>query len=314
MAFGLSIISFCAWIVFVGSRKPQIERRISNIALSRKARWLAEGTSHGNITVWDRSKGNASRQINFHHGSLNDLQFSPDETLLAIAGTDLGLYNLDKSAAIRLLRSDERNYGTVRFGGDGETLLVVTGRAVIESIDVQSGTTRLKLCCSSIYGEATYTPDGYAIASAGHWPSIWDVRSGQLVGHLTTNRQFYTFRPIAFDDAHGTILMGSQDGRVYIWGLTTKRLVAVSPAQSDYVDALAVSADGLVVYASFGKALRLWNPQTGQQRSLPSALPTSNLILGPDGTSIIFGTAEGRIEHWDTRTGQRLSEIPIPRP
>ena len=105
-------------------------------------------------------------------------------------------------------------------------------------------------------------------------------------------------------DAHGTILMGSQDGRVYIWDLTTKQLVAISPAQSDYVDTLAVSAAGWVVYASFGKALRLWNPQTGQQRSLPTALPTSNLILGPDGTSVIFGTAEGGIEYWDTRPGE----------
>ena len=96
--------------------------------------------------------------------------------------------------------------------------------------------------------------------------------------------------------------------------LTTKQLVAISAPQSEYVETLAVSATGWVVYAGFGKMLRLWNPQTGQQRSLPAALPTSNLILGPDGTSIIFGTADGGIEHWDTQTGQRLSVMTIPGP
>jgi WD40 repeat protein len=151
-----------------------------------------------------------------------------------------------------------------------------------------------------------------AIANAGHWPGVWDARSGQLLGRLSTSRQFYTFRPIAFDGARRTILMGSQDGRVYVWDLTTRQLLAVSEPQSEYVDSLAVSSAGWVGYAGFGKTLRLWNPQTGLQRSLPAARPTSNLILDPGGTSIIFGTADGGIESWDVKTGQRLSAIRIP--
>jgi WD40 repeat protein len=314
IALALSVMSLCAWLVFIGFRDRPIERRVSNVALSSTGRWLAGGTPQGKVTIWDRASGTAPRQIDLRHGPLNDLQFSPDETLLAIASRDLGIYDLGQSAALRTLRSDERNYGTVRFSRDGETALVITGKAVIEALDTHSGATRLKVCCSSIYGEVAFIPDGRAIVNAGHWPSVWDARSGQLVGRLTTNRQNYTFRPIGFDGARGTILMGSQDGRVYVWDLTTRQLVAISAAQSDYVDTLAVSAAGWVVYAGFGKMLRLWNPQTGQQRSLPAALPTSNLIVGPDGTSIIFGTADGRIEYWDARTAQRLSGMTIPRP
>jgi WD40 repeat protein len=252
------------------------------------------------------------RQIEFRRGPLNDLQFSPDEALLAIAGKGLGTYDLEQLAPLGLLRSDEQNYGTVRFSRDGQTVPVITGTAVIETLDAHSRATRLKICCSSIYGEVTFTPDGQAIANAGHWPSVWDARSGQLLERLTTNRQFYTFRPIAFDGARGTILMGSQDGRVYVWDLTTKQLVAISAPQSEYVDTLAVSSTGWVGYAGFGKMLRLWNPQTGQQRSLPAARPTSNLIIGPDGTSIIFGTADGGIEFWDAGTGQRITAMRIP--
>jgi WD40 repeat protein len=307
-------MSACAWNAFVSLHKPQIERRISNIALSRTGRWLAGGTSHGEITVWDSEGRTPSRQLDFHQGQLNDLQFSPDDALLAIANNDLGIYDLGQSAALRLLRSDGRYYGTVRFSLDGQSILVITAATLIETLDAHSGATRLKLCCSSLYGEVTFTPDGRAIANAGHWPSIWDAGTGQLVGHLATNRQFATFRPIAFDRDRGTILMGSQNGRVYIWNLTTEQLVAISPAQSDYVDLLAVSAAGWVAYASFGKVLRLWNPQTGQERSLPAALPTSNLIFVPGGTVIIFGTADGHIEYWDTRTERRLRETPVVRP
>jgi WD40 repeat protein len=312
IALSLLAISLFVWIVFVGSRSRSIERRVSNIALSRTGKWLAAGTSRGKIAVWDQRRGTAPRHVDFSRGSLNDLQFSPDERLLAIAGRDLGIYAPEQSSGPRLLRSDERNYGTVRFSHDGQTILVITGTGMIETIDTHSGATRLQVCCSTIYGEVAFSLDGQAIANAGHWPSLWDARSGQLIARLTKERQFYTFRPIAFDGSLSAILMGSQDGRVYAWDLTTTQLVAVSAAQSEYVDTLAVSATGWVVYAGFGKMLRLWNPQTAQERSFPAARPTSNLIIGQDGKSIIFGTADGGIESWDVGTGQRLSATKVP--
>jgi WD40 repeat protein len=242
---------------------------------------------------------------------LNDLQFSPDERLLAMAGKDLGLYSLEESAAPRLLRSDDRNYGTVRFSQDGQTVLVVTGKGTIEVLDTNSGATQLDICCSTVYGEAAFTPDGQSIASAGHWPGLWDARSGQLIARLTKNREFHTFRPIAFDNTHGAVLMGSQDGRVYSWDLTTRQLLAVSPPHAEYVDTIGVSSTGLVAYAGFGKIMRIWNPRTGQERPVIAARPTSNLIVGPDGASIIFGTAEGGIEFWDAQQGRRLRAMSL---
>jgi WD40 repeat protein len=305
-------IFLCIWIVFTGAKDPPIDRRVSSVALSSTTRWLAAGTSQGKIAVWDQTSGGAPRQIAFRHGSLNDLQFSPDEHVLAIASGDLGLYTPAESAVPWLLRSDQKNYGSVRFSRDGQNLLVITGAGLTETIDARSGAVRLRVCCSSIYGEVTFTPDGQAIVNAGHWPGLWDARSGQLLGRLTANREFYTFRPIAFDASRGTILMGSQDGRVYAWDLKNRQLVASSPPQPAYVDTLAVSSTGWVIFAGFGKSVELWNPDTGQRRFLPAARPTSNIVLSPDGASILFGTAGGVIEFWDIRTEQRIHQIKIP--
>jgi WD40 repeat protein len=226
---------------------------------------------------------------------LNDLQFSPDERLLAVAGKDLVLYPLEQSAAPRRLRSDGRNYGTVRFSRDGQTVLVVTGDGLIELLDASSGAKRLKICCSTVYGEVAFTPDQRGIANAGHWPALWDSHSGQLIARLTKDRQFHAFGPIAFDQPHGTVLMGSQDGRVYCWDLTARQLTAMSPAHAEYVNTIAVSSTGLVAYAGFGGTVRLWNPRTGEERSLTAAHPTSNLVLEPDGASIVFGTVDGEL-------------------
>ena len=173
--------------------------------------------------------------------------------------------------------------------------MVVTGAGTIELLDARSGATRLTICCSTVYGEVAFTPDERSIVNAGHWPGLWDSRSGQLIARLTKDRQFHAFGPIAFDLPHSAVLMGSQDGRVYCWDLTTRQLAAMSPAHPEYVNTIAVSSTGLVAYAGFGGIVRLWNPRTGEERSLTAAHPTSNLALGPNGASIMFGTAEGEL-------------------
>jgi WD40 repeat protein len=61
-ALALSAISLYVWPVFIGSRNRPIERRISNVALSRTGKWLAAGTSQGKIMVWDQASGAAARE------------------------------------------------------------------------------------------------------------------------------------------------------------------------------------------------------------------------------------------------------------
>ena len=313
LALSLAGMVFSVWMIFLASRGGAIDRRITNVASSSTGRWLAAGTAQGKITVWDRTRGDAPKQITFPHGAMNDLRFSPDESELAIASKDLGMYTPSEPAAPRLLRFDGRNYGSVRFGRGSESLQVVTGTDMIETIDVHSGAVRLKICCSSVYGEAVFTPDGQAIASAGYCPSLWDARSGQLLGRLTANREFLTFRPIGFDTGGSTILMGSQDGRVYAWDLSTKHLAVISPAQSAYVDTLAESeSTGWVIFAGLGNEVGLWNPVTGRRRIVRGARPTSNVVLSADGSTLLFGTSQGDVEFWDLRTAQRMRAIRIP--
>lgn len=274
----VSAILLGVWLNFMARRNAPMDRGISIVALSRTGRWIAAGTSQGRWTVLNGRSSTAIWQASFPDGPLNDLQFSPDERYLAVAGMDLGLYSLQHLAGPRFLRSDGRNYGTVRFSPDGTAILVITGPGTIQVLDAQSGSRRTSICCSSVYGEVAFTPDARCIVNAGHWPRRWDSRSGHLLARLTKDREFPTFGPIAFDLTNDATCMGSQDGRVYCWDLTSGRLIARSPAQPEYVNTIAVLSTGLVAYAGFGGTVHLWNPRSGQERPMPTARPSSNLI------------------------------------
>jgi WD40 repeat protein len=301
-----------AWFTYDAMQEAPVDHKVSSVALSQSGRWMAAGTSQGRVVVWDQKGKSAPRRIRFTGGPLNDLQVSPDDSQLALAGRDLATCELATSAAPRFLKQDQRNYGTVRYSQDGGSMLVITGGSAIELLDAQSGAPRFSVCCSTIAGEVAFTPDGAVVVNAGHWPRLWDAHSGQMVGQLLPARRTYTFRSIAFDRTRATVAMGSQDGRVYVWDLPGRRLAAVSEPQQEYVDALATTSTGWLAYCASGRVLRLWNPASGQYRSVAGANPTSNLILSPDGTSILFGTAAGTVESWNLTTGQRLSSRQLP--
>ncbi len=305
----IATVALASWFVW-SNRQPQSENvSIVSVAVSKTGQWLAAGTAHGRVAVWN--KADASQLLRGDHGALNDLQFSPDERWLAIADRGLKLWPLDPLEHPLTIRDDDRNYGSVRFSPIDGTILTVTGEGIIENLQPQTGKTITQICCSTIYGEVAFSPDGLLLLCAGHWPGVWEVQSGNLVARLTRAREFMTFGPIAFRG--GAVLMCSQDGGIRIWDLATKRLIGTTPRLPDWVDTIAVQENtGLVVYGCFGKSLQVWNPETNLQQLLVGAQPTSNVLFNPSDGSLIMGTRHSSVECWDIQHHQREKVLAFP--
>jgi WD40 repeat protein len=187
---------------------------------------------------------------------------------------------------------------------------------MIETVNAHSGAIELKVCCSSIMGdvgEAAFTPDGEAIANAGQWPGLWDARSGQYLGRLPTDSEPRVFRPVAFDENRGLVLMGSSTGAVWAWDWNTRRLKGGARATVPLVgnvDTLTVSPAGWVIFA--GTIVSMWSPGARGVVSWPESRPTSNLVLSPDGRSLLFGKSNGQIEFWDLAKSRPIRRIQFP--
>jgi hypothetical protein len=113
VALSLAVIAACVWMFFPAPRNRPMDRRISNVAVSPTGAWIAAGTAQGPVTISNGRPGTAGGFIPLRRGPLNDLQFSPDERLLAIAGKDLALYR--RSATYRMFHKPQRG-GTNAMG------------------------------------------------------------------------------------------------------------------------------------------------------------------------------------------------------
>jgi WD40 repeat protein len=294
------------------SRSPKPDRVITCVAISHSGRWLAAGTCCGPIMICGQTQFASCRTVTVGHRVLNDLQFSPDGRFLAIADEGIQFVAIDQSERSFALRSDGRNYGTVRFNSAGTELLTITGQSEIQVINLESRATVRTICCSSIYGEIAFGPNGALIFNAGHWPRVWE-KSGRLVASLTADRQDPTFGPIAIDEARRSVFMGSQDGRVYAWDLRHYNLSTRSNPHNEFVHTIALVARSRgheIAYAGFGTAVRLWNPENGKESELSDLKPSSNLIALTDAHSLLFGTSKGTVEIWDVRdTARRVTTV-----
>lgn len=296
LSLGLALL-VGAGVWFGVSRLPvrPESRSIAVIAISGNGKTIVSGTSPGHIVVWDAGSANVVQEMEERDGALKDLLL--DENALVVANRNLVLRGLGGGKTRRVLRGDGANYGTIRRHPTEAALLTVTGRGEIAVVNLADGRITPKACCSTIYGEVAFAPDGRTFLAAGHWPGIWEYATGRLIARFTREREFIPFGPIAVDGDR--VFMGSQDGRVLVWDLETRGFVRASAPVNGYVRTIVVlGKTGWVAYAASGGAVQLWNAGSGERREIASAVTTSNLVYDSVRNRLAFGTAAGALQFW----------------
>jgi WD40 repeat protein len=303
MALGSAVLVAAGAAWWLSGYRPVPDARIVRVAISPSGRWLAAASGSGIVSVIAAGPGMLVARVAVSGGVCNDLQFAPADDALAIAGRSLWVWKFHGPELPRRVRPDTVNYGTAEFDGAGDTLLTVTGEGLIERIEVRTGTTRWSACCTSVYGEARYAPGGRTLVHGGHYPSRRDADTGAVRERLIPGRSTPAYGPVAFDPVRGQVCFGSQDGTVLCRDTVSMTAAPGPPRQPGWVESLAFSVDGeRAVLAVKGAGLRVWDRLTGTV-SRTSGTPASNVALSGDGSSVVFGTADGRVEFRNARTG-----------
>jgi WD40 repeat protein len=216
-----------------------------------------------------------------HSGTINDVRFSPDGSLIASGGQDraIVLWNSRTGQQVR------------RLVGHSQAVMSIS-----------------------------FSPDGALLASSGSDNEVilWRVANGQrlrtLVGHSKS------VISVAFSPNGRMLATGSQDYTVGLWDVASGREIRTLEGHEALVGCVAFSPDGrLLASASLDKTVRIWEVATG--RSLKKLVHTQGVaavVFSPKTHTLISGEQFGTIRFWNTdnwnevRRLERAATLDVP--
>ncbi len=249
------------------------------------------------------------------HGQANDLAFTPNGKLLAVA-TSIGVLVTETRApdATERMAGSEFYAVTVAInpagtrvaaGGWDYSLRVwdlATGEPLLESRDHQAGVSAI-----------TFSPDGATLASAGDDLSVrlWDadklsVRA--IISGVPARTNALAFSP------DSTLLAGADDtGTVHLWDVAAGTEVAALTGHTTAARTLVFLPDGTLVSADDIGRIILWDVASRAQRlTLDNAeIPVQDMALSPDGLLLTVGGDEilrGRMLPENAPAYERVNE------
>ncbi len=301
-----------------GGSSDTIDKR--EFAFSPDGSTLAVGasgyaTSGGWAELWDPEKG--SIQVFLPGaGSMNDLVYSPDGTLLVTASAFSGVRVwTTKTYAVRDVLLDL---------GDMVSKMVFSPNSALLAVGLTNGEIHLWDVAADepftvLQGVDEYTtsmafgPNGILIATgtAEGTLQLWDVARGEIVNTLEGHDGWVSdvvFMPEPLPDGRHMLVSagGYDDNIVRIWavqpdGGNADELAVLTSAPVPVTSVTSAPDGSLLVSGHDDGAVRLWDVSTGDLlATLDGHAPQLplNVAFNPDGTLLATGGGDGAIRLW----------------
>jgi len=266
---------------------------------------LASASDDTTIRLWNTRLIRRTQALTdiplVHDGAL-----SPDRRLLAIAGTNVQLW--DVPAATQHGRLPTQAFG-VAFSPDGRTLASASDDDKVRFWDVHSRTERGPPLPGHTQAlGVAFSPDGRTLASGSKDGTVrlWDVHSRTLLGRALTGHTDAVSR-VAFSPDGRTLASASDDDDIRLWNVSSRKpRGGPLSGHTARVGAVAFSPDGRILAAgSDDNTIRLWNAHThkplGQPLKEGDTASVESLAFSPDGRTLASGRSDNTVRLWDMR-------------
>ena len=266
-------------------------------------------------------------------GSINEMQYSPDGKLLAVASSiGVWLYDTETYQERALLTGLTGSADSVCLSTNGRILASGSWDGTIKLWDVATGTLQRTLTSGYFLTGVRLSPDGRTLASAGSSEmgrgiELWDVTTGTMRQELSPEG-YPEVLSMNFSPDGQTLASSSNSDTVRLWDVNTGTLLWTfndDPAwrYSAHINSMRFSPDGqTLVSASQAETRRgnhkfytmgLWDVASGEplKRLTVQADAVSTLCWSADGQTLASASQDGTIQLWDIATSEPLKVLTV---
>lgn len=262
---------------------------VESLAVSPDGKTLASG-SFQEVILWDPATGAVKSRLGGFAERVVCLAFSPDGKLLAVGGgipTEPGEIKVFDLASLKPVLDLKNGHSdtvfALAFSPDGKRLATASADKFVKVFEIPSG----KLI-RSFEGhthhvmDVGWQADGKALVSGGadNVIKVWDLDKGEQI--RTFGNYTKQITRLVFKGKTPEILVCSGDQTVRTWNITNGASSRNFPGATDYLYAVATSADGKLVATGGEEGIvRIYDGATGKLVKAVSGETASEMPVKP---------------------------------
>lgn len=270
--------------------------------------------SDRSIHTWNTATRSPRHTFHGHHREINRLSLSSDGTILASASSDntVRLWSTDSGEELRSVRIPGSPILDVALSPDAQ-LLVTLDTFLTNCVKIWEPTTGALLRTLPTTNwpaqRILFSPQGHLLTvAADRTLSLWNTDTTQPIRSFTGVTDPSLILIDSWFPNDTTLAAIANDGRVYLWNLTTTELLQVVDGEPTFA-AAGVPGDHLVFTGNLdldvllrqlpnGHALRTFQGHTTSTHS--------GVAFSPDGNHILSAGVERSVRLWNRHTGQPI--------